>query len=118
MPKKHENIMGYILPAIRALIAKELLETHKLKQEDVAKKLGVTQPAVSQYKREVRGSNFEIFAQDPKIMNFIHSITKDIVENQIVDVKFDLSVNYKVVATKQHELNLKIDPKSKEYEIK
>ena len=44
-----------IIPAFRALVAKELIESYQLKQESVADLLGITQAAVSQYTRSVRG---------------------------------------------------------------
>jgi predicted transcriptional regulator len=44
-----------VIPAIKATIAKELVEIHGLKQDRVAEILGVTQSAVSKYTRQVRG---------------------------------------------------------------
>lgn len=44
-----------VLPAMRALIAKELLETNGMNQEQVAEILGVSQSAVSKYARKIRG---------------------------------------------------------------
>ncbi|MDH7478287.1 MAG: helix-turn-helix domain-containing protein [Candidatus Bathyarchaeota archaeon] len=44
-----------VIPAVKALIAKQLLEKHGLKQEKVAEILGISQSAVSKYTRKVRG---------------------------------------------------------------
>lgn len=44
-----------VVPAIRAGLAKELIQTHKLKQSDTANLLGITQTAISKYTRHVRG---------------------------------------------------------------
>ncbi len=44
-----------VVPAIKAMIAKELVETHGLKQTEVAEILGVSQSAVSKYTLHVRG---------------------------------------------------------------
>jgi len=44
-----------VVPAVKALIAKELVEKRGLKQDDVAEILGVSQSAVSKYTRKVRG---------------------------------------------------------------
>lgn len=44
-----------VVPAIRAGLAKELIQTYTLKQTDVANLLGVTQTAISKYTRNVRG---------------------------------------------------------------
>ena len=49
-----------LVPAIRALIAKELTQTHKLKQDEAALLLGITQAAVSKYIRQVRGRALNI----------------------------------------------------------
>lgn len=51
-----EVVVKDVLPAIRAMLVKELTERHHLSQVEVAKKLGITQPAVSQYRRMLRGA--------------------------------------------------------------
>jgi predicted transcriptional regulator len=49
-----------VIPAIKAVIAKELVETHSLKQIQVAEILGISQSAVSKYTKQVRGHVIEI----------------------------------------------------------
>jgi predicted transcriptional regulator len=49
-----------VVPAVRALIAKELMEGQGLKQDQVAEILGISQSAVSKYSRKVRGHAIEI----------------------------------------------------------
>jgi len=49
-----------VIPAIKALIAKELVEKHGLKQDEVAELLGISQSAVSKYTRKVRGYVIEV----------------------------------------------------------
>ncbi len=44
-----------VIPAIKAAMAKELVEVHHLKQNEAAKILGISQSAVSKYTRQVRG---------------------------------------------------------------
>jgi len=44
-----------VIPAVRALMAKELVEKRSLKQDEVAEILGVSQSAVSKYTRKIRG---------------------------------------------------------------
>jgi predicted transcriptional regulator len=44
-----------IIPALRSLIAKKLVNTYHLPQQKVAELLGITQAAVSNYIRDVRG---------------------------------------------------------------
>jgi uncharacterized protein len=49
-----------VLPSVRAMIAKELTTKHGLKQEEAAKLLGVSQPAVSLYYRKMRGKSIDL----------------------------------------------------------
>jgi len=49
-----------VIPAVKALIAKELAEKRGLKQDEVAEILGISQSAVSKYTRKVRGHVIEI----------------------------------------------------------
>lgn len=49
-----------VVPAVRALMAHELLERHGLKQGQVAEILGISQSAVSKYSNKVRGYVVEI----------------------------------------------------------
>ncbi len=51
-----EVVVKDVLPAIRAMLVRELIEHHHLSQVEVASKLGITQPAVSQYLRMLRGA--------------------------------------------------------------
>jgi len=44
-----------VIPAVKALIARELVEKCSLKQDKVAEILGVSQSSVSKYTRKVRG---------------------------------------------------------------
>jgi len=49
-----------IVPAVKALMAQELVERHGLKQGQVAEILGISQSAVSKYSNKVRGYVVEI----------------------------------------------------------
>jgi predicted transcriptional regulator len=44
-----------VVPAVKALMAKELVEKHGFKQGQTAELLGISQSAVSKYTREIRG---------------------------------------------------------------
>ncbi len=45
-----------VIPAIRALIVKRLVKEYGMTQQEAAKLLGVTQPAVSKYLHQKRGA--------------------------------------------------------------
>ncbi len=44
-----------VVPAVKALMAKELVEKHGFKQGQTAELLGISQSAVSKYTRKIRG---------------------------------------------------------------
>jgi predicted transcriptional regulator len=52
---------------MRALIAKRLMEKYKLTQQSAALKLGLTQSAVSQYLRNLRGFKIKSIEKDEGI---------------------------------------------------
>jgi predicted transcriptional regulator len=55
MMTKCERAAGDVLPRARALIARKLVEVYKLSRTEAAKRMGLTQPAISQYMKETRG---------------------------------------------------------------
>lgn len=77
-------VVRYILPTIRTLIARELIEKHDLKRSEAAKKMGVTPAAVTQYLERVRGGMAMDVAQSSKEVAKMVSKTADgLVRNEI-----------------------------------
>ncbi len=70
-----------VLPTVRAMIAKRLLD-NGFPQQEIANKLGLTQPAVSQYKKGVRGMKTDIITK-PKIVEVVNSLAKSIGAGEI-----------------------------------
>ncbi len=60
-----------VVPAIRALLARELVENHNLKQTEAAELLAITQTAVSKYAHHVRGSMLPIEKEDEVRMRIV-----------------------------------------------
>lgn len=50
-----EIVVTKVLPAIRTVLVKDLIDRHDLTQKEVSEELGVTQAAVSQYLSSTRG---------------------------------------------------------------
>lgn len=73
-----EIIVAKILPAMRAIITKELMQTYGFNQTEAAQKLGITQPAISQYNRELRGYRVKLLKSNSKIMSEIKKLTAEI----------------------------------------
>ncbi|MCS7124735.1 MAG: hypothetical protein NZ932_04915 [Candidatus Bathyarchaeota archaeon] len=49
-----------LLPPLRAALAKQLMTKHNLKQVEIAKLLGLSQPAISLYNRKMRGKALDL----------------------------------------------------------
>ena len=70
-----EIISQDFLPVLRAVLAKEL-SSCGMNQKEVASILGTSQPAVSQYLRDLRGCKNHLFSHDE-----ILSRVKDVCQN-------------------------------------
>ncbi|MEM2119242.1 MAG: helix-turn-helix domain-containing protein [Candidatus Bathyarchaeia archaeon] len=77
-----EIALKCLLPPVRAMLAKELMEKHKLNQAEVAKILGVSQPAVSLYCRKLRGVSLNL-DEDEKIMGLVKDFADDLARESI-----------------------------------
>ena len=73
----------YLLPTLRALVAKTLMEKYKLTQQDTALKLGLTQSAISQYMRQLRGSKIKTIEKDKIILDEIEKFSGRIASGEL-----------------------------------
>ncbi len=74
----------YIIPAIRSLIAKKLIDEYKFTQISAAKRLGVTQAAISQYLYSKRGVKIaNKIMSEPELKSLVDKIVKMIAEEQV-----------------------------------
>ena len=69
-----------LIPALRAIIAKTLAEKHEIREENISKMLGVTQAAVSNYIRGIRGDPelIEKLLGEEQVANMINEISDDL----------------------------------------
>lgn len=74
MLQPQELVVAKLLPAIRARLARQLLERHKMKQVDVARAMGITQAAVSHYNTQSRGVDHEMVRLFPEIRPFVQGL--------------------------------------------
>lgn len=72
-----------LIPALRAILAKKLVEQHSIQEEDISKMLGVTQAAISNYIRGTRG--------DPELIIKLLAIKE--VSEMIDEIASNLSTN-------------------------
>jgi len=110
-----------LIPAIRAILSKELVIEKGLKEEEVARLLGITQAAVSNYLRGTRGDN-ELIAKLlslSEIMSMIKEIRDDLSTNRAYTAKtlskFIALCNYMryslIICDAHHSLERNIDEK-------
>jgi predicted transcriptional regulator len=62
-----------LLPAVRSVLAKQLTARHGLKQVEVAKLLGVSQPAISLYSKKMRGKALDL-ERDGEVKTLIEDL--------------------------------------------
>ncbi|MGZ4904797.1 MAG: transcriptional regulator [Halobacteriota archaeon] len=77
-----ETAVWHILPAIRSEVAKELVK-FGLSQKEISERLGITQPAVSQYVTSKRGTNVAV---SNEIGGLIRSLAQDVAEESDIDL--------------------------------
>ncbi len=52
------TVVKYVLPAMRVLIMKQLMEEHGLRKTDVAERMSMSPAAITHYTKGFRGSGF------------------------------------------------------------
>lgn len=110
-----------LIPAIRAILSKQLVIEKGLKEEEVARMLGITQAAVSNYLRGTRGDNELIskLMSLSEIMSMIKEISDDLSTNRAYTAKtlskFIGLCNYMryslIICDAHHSLERNIDEK-------
>lgn len=101
-----EIIVQDIAPSLRAVIARELTENYGLTQTEAAKLMGISQPAISQYLRRIRGKNEKIFS-DGEITNEVKRIAALIYDKKNRDeINNEFTNLCRQVAEKSFNVNL------------
>ena len=74
-----------IIPAIRAILALKLIEEYGMREDDVAKAVGITQAAVSNYVRCTRGNRkvMERLSSTREIVCIVEDIAADLAQSRI-----------------------------------
>ncbi|MEM2922888.1 MAG: helix-turn-helix domain-containing protein [Candidatus Nitrosocaldus sp.] len=73
-----------LIPAIRAIISRKLVNEYNMKEEDVARLLGITQAAVSNYIRGTRGDAelAKRLMSEPTVVRRIDEISNELATNR------------------------------------
>ncbi len=78
-----EIVVVSVLPAVRALITKDLMDVHNLNQTQISQKLGITQPAISQYRKELRGQRVKTLESSKQVMAMIQDLSQRIADGTV-----------------------------------
>jgi len=79
MKSYFEVVAQEIIPYLRAMVAKKLIDSG-ISQKQIGERLGISQPAISQYKREIRGKKRSFFDDNPDFVSFVDDIAKKVAE--------------------------------------
>lgn len=71
-----------VLPSVRAMVAKELVTKHNLRQEEAAKLLGLSQPAISLYYRKMRGTAIDL-ENDIEVGKLVENLAASLAKHQL-----------------------------------
>ena len=82
-----EIVVKCILPPVRALLAKELMDKHNLKQVEAANLLGLSQPAISLYHKKMRGKAIDL-ENDPDFTKLIENLAASLAKGCLSHKEF------------------------------
>ncbi len=80
-----EILVKNILPAIRAIMVRELRQTYKIQQKEISQLLGITQPSVSYYLHGERGGKAVAIIKNKTraTYDYILTLVKKLVDSEI-----------------------------------
>ena len=73
-----------LIPALRAILAMDLAKKHNIREDEISQMLGVTQAAVSNYIRGIRGDPklIEKLLQEEQVVSMINEITDNLASDK------------------------------------
>ncbi len=80
---KCETAVHDIFPIARAMIARKLVEVYGFSQTAAAKKMGISQPAISQYSKDMRGKRGRALSEDHGFVSIANDVAKGLAEGSI-----------------------------------
>jgi len=82
-----EIVVRKILPQIRAIVSIRLKEEYNLKGKDIARLVGTTEAAVSQYLHGIRGVNTTFSDDFPETIPFAEEAAKKLYDNRDTEME-------------------------------
>lgn len=98
-----------IMPAARAAVAGKMYEKG-LEQQTISKRLGITQPAVSQYVNGTRGRTAKGMLKDAGMSKFLDSLVK-----RLDDEHYNINLDMCRVCSEARKTGVVDSPKGKDF---
>lgn len=106
--------MKYLLPAIRVLVTRELIEKHNMKKIEASEKMELTPAAITQYFKGERGTTLaNEIAQSEEAMKMISRLAetlakKDATPESVIEKLCEIcaTIRYERVICKLHQEDL------------
>jgi predicted transcriptional regulator len=77
-------MVQYVLPAIRVLIIKNLIEEHNMRKIDVSEKMELTPAAITQYMKGERGATFlNEITKSEKTMKILSELVEALAKEKV-----------------------------------
>ena len=110
-----------VLPAVRALLAKELINNHNVSKADVSRILGISPAAVTQYTKNKRGSYADELGKNKEVLPVIASLAEHFANKK--KKEGEMRRNMTIIETSENIISIinnqgikdkrKLDPKTK-----
>ena len=111
-----------ILPAVRSLLAKELINNHNVSKADVSKILGISPAAVTQYTKNKRGNYADKLEKNKEVLPIIASLAEHFANKK--KKEGEMRRNKTIIETSENIISIinnqgingekkKLDPKTK-----
>ena len=111
-----------ILPAVRSLLAKELINNHNVSKADVSKILGISPAAVTQYTKNKRGNYADKLEKNKEVLPIIASLAEHFANKK--KKEGEMRRNMTIIETSENIISIinnqgingekkKLDPKTK-----
>ncbi len=85
-----EVMVQEVLPAIRGIVANQLTRKYGMSQKRAAFLLGLSQPAISQYRRELRGYRADMIKGSDKLADMVAKLAEGLASGEIRDYESTL----------------------------
>ncbi len=89
---KCERAVQDIFPVSRAMIAQKLVDVYGFSQTKASKCMGISQPAISQYRKKVRGKKEFRFTKSPGYVALVNEIAKGLAQGSVKPEKMDMEM--------------------------